>query len=408
VNCARQRVGILIPTDLRYGVPPLGGNLGFVYSILPRLDVQVVVFGFQVSEQPSVQLQWGGNVTFVPIGRIRFPSRVPVRVTSLLGYARNRRRIISEVDVLYAQQLEAALPFLLGKRRRPLIYHQHDVHNPADVATYRMGHLPLFRRFFDFALRLIYKRADHIIAVDRDGVETANRNGAGDRVSLIRNCVDDCRFEPSEDLRRRGRQKCGYGGSQKVVLIAARIEKAKRVDLAIRSFAQLAGADASLRLVVAGEGSQLPQVKKLCRDLQVETRVLFLGHVAHNIMPQLYNAADVFLLSSEKEGSPMAILEALACGIPVVATPSGDVEELIINEITGFLVTVPEPMAIAAALSKALSARWDPRVLARSVSHLSSTVVGKELAYLVGKVLENKREREGTAGAHSPVPPQRA
>ena len=382
----RPKVGVLIPSDLRKGLPPLGGNLGFIYSLLPRFELPTVVFGFEVDghgpEFPSI----GDHVEFIPIGKSRYPSHVPVRLKSLLWYWWHRKRILRSVDVVYAQQLEATLPFLFGKERVPLIYHQHDIHNPASISKFPWGRLFVFRWFFDFVLHCVHQRADWIVAVDELNIKQAQEGGAGHRVTLLRNCIDDKRFFPSCKLRSEGRAEIGVSDSEKVIVVSGRLDCAKRVDLAIRSFAQLATAEPSWRLLVIGDGSQASALRRICSELDLTTRITFLGHVPHNQMARIYNVADVLLLTSEKEGSPMVILEALACGVPVVATPSGGVSDLVRDGENGFTVDSTSPAEIAAGISRCLNHNWDRSALVSSVQDMSSSVVGKQLANLFSRV----------------------
>jgi len=390
----RPKVGVLVPADLRKGLPPLGGNLGFLYNLLPRIELPVVVFGFEIEghgpELPSI----GDHVQFSPVGKSRYPSSIPVRLKSLFWYWRHRKRILRSVDVVYVQQLEGTLPFLFGKRRVPVIYHQHDVKNPATISKFRWGRLFLFRWFFDLTLHLVHRRADWIVAVDEFGVEQAQRAGAGDRVTLLRNCVDDNKFRPSCELRSRGRAEIGLSDSDRVILVSARLQPAKRVDLAIRSFAEVLAEDLSFRLLVVGEGPDGSALRGLCCELGVADRVSFLGQVPHNEMPKIYNLADVLLLTSEKEGSPMVILEALACGIPIVVTPSGGVSQLIRDGDNGLVVGSTSPSEIAATVVRCMNRTWDDSGLSSSVRNWSSTVVGERLVNLFATVWKDSRRRD--------------
>ena len=389
----RPKVGVLVPADLRKGLPPLGGNLGFLYNLLPRIELPIVVFGFEIDGHGPELPPLGNHVQFAPVGKSRYPSSIPVRLKSLFWYWRHRKRILRSVDVVYVQQLEATLPFLFGERCVPVIYHQHDVQNPATISKFRWGRLFLFRWFFDLALHLVHRRADWIVAVDEFGVEQAQKGGAGHRVTLLRNCVDDNKFRPSCELRSRGRAEFGLSDSDRVILVSARLQTAKRVDLAIRSFAELSAGDLSVRLLVVGQGPEASALRGICSGLGLADRVCFLGQVSHNEMPKIYNLADVLLLTSEKEGSPMVILEALACGIPIVVTPSGGVSELVRDGDNGLVVGSTSPPEIAATVVRCLNRTWDRSALASSVQNWSSTVVGERLVNLFVTVWKDSRRR---------------
>jgi glycosyltransferase involved in cell wall biosynthesis len=110
-------------------------------------------------------------------------------------------------------------------------------------------------------------------------------------------------------------------------------------------------------------------------------------------MPKIYNLADVLLLTSEKEGSPMVILEALACGIPIVVTPSGGVSELVRDGDNGLVLGSTSPHEIAATVVRCLNRTWDHSALASSVQNWSSTVVGERLVNLFVTVWKDSRRR---------------
>src|SRR5205823_5031693 len=113
--------------------------------------------------------------------------------------------------------------------------------------------------------------------------------------------------------------------------------------------------------------------------LKIENRVIFPGPRKREELAAWYSAADLFVLATAHEGCPNVVLEALACGTPVVATPVGSIPELLASPEAGLVVerTVD---AIAAGLDRALERAWDrDRVRAR-VADRSWDVVGREVA----------------------------
>ena len=121
----KYTLGIINPSDLMTGVR--GGSTGFLSNILPYLSIQkVIVFGIGLNGatpwKPSYLLK---NIKFVPICNLRYPSKVPMRLTFLLYYIRYRKRILdSGVDILYIHSPECCLPFLYSNANIPVIYHQ--------------------------------------------------------------------------------------------------------------------------------------------------------------------------------------------------------------------------------------------------------------------------------------------
>jgi len=104
-----------------------------------------------------------------------------------------------------------------------------------------------------------------------------------------------------------------------------------------------------------GEGSERPRIEELCRNLRLTDVVILTGQ-QENINPY-YSIADVFLLPSHSEGCPNVLLEAMAAGVPVVATKVGGIPEVVTNGRDAILVNKHDPAGLAAATAKILQDR---------------------------------------------------
>jgi glycosyltransferase involved in cell wall biosynthesis len=136
-------------------------------------------------------------------------------------------------------------------------------------------------------------------------------------------------------------------GDDVVALYAGRLVPIKRVDVLIRALAQARAAGAALRLVVLGDGELRPELERLARDLGVAPQVAFLGY-RDDVVPYL-EAADVAVLSSANEGTPVALIEAAAAARPLVGTRVGGVADVVAPG-TGRLVESGDERALAGAL----------------------------------------------------------
>jgi glycosyltransferase involved in cell wall biosynthesis len=383
------KVGILVPADLPRGIPQ-GGELGFLSNLLPHFPLPVVVFG--VAFYRREEGKESGSVDqaeFRAVGSSPHPSGLPVRLKCLYWYLRKRREILgSGVDVLYVQQLEVALPFLFGSRRLPVVFHQHDVHNPATISRYGWGRAFVFRWFFDLVLWLVRLRADWNIVVDDECLREARSSAAGERVTLVRNCVDSGKFCVLEAARSRRRAELGLEAGEFVVLVCGRLEEVKRIDRAVRALSLLTNAGVLCRLVIAGEGSCRDELEILVRDLGLESRVCFLGAVAHGEMPAVYNMADFLLMPSRGEGAPLAVLEALSCGTPVVANSVGAIPRIVRDGKNGFLLMDATPTEIAETLRRCFERRWSRLAVADTVKEWDGASVGMHVAQLLVAVCQ--------------------
>jgi len=135
-----------------------------------------------------------------------------------------------------------------------------------------------------------------------------------DKVRVLRNGVDLRRFRPPED-RAALRARLGLDGP--TLLSVGHLIERKGHDLVIRALAHL---PEGVHLVIAGEGPERERLEGLIRDLGLGGRVRLLGAVPHETLRDWYGAADCLVLASSREGWANVLLEAMACGTPVVAT----------------------------------------------------------------------------------------
>jgi len=145
----------------------------------------------------------------------------------------------------------------------------------------------------------------------------------GDRLRVIPNAVDTDLFRPDVALRKRGRDSLNIPDGSFVALSLGRFQKTKGMDIAVSSFASAFKGRRDVFLVLAGGGDE--GVKEYCRrraqELGVTDRTLFPGTISPEGLPSLYNAADVFLMPSVLiEVLSYSVLEAMSCGVPVIAT----------------------------------------------------------------------------------------
>lgn len=151
-------------------------------------------------------------------------------------------------------------------------------------------------------------------------------------------------------------QRFAYSGPRKTgpVLTVARISPVKDIATLLHATARALPHYPDFRLVVAGDGECLPEVRRLAQELRISGSVEFLGEVAD--VAGLLGQAALFVLPSLSEGVSLTLLEAMARGLPVVATRVGGTPEVVVEGETGFLVPSRNPEALAAAMLRVLTA----------------------------------------------------
>jgi glycosyltransferase involved in cell wall biosynthesis len=210
-------------------------------------------------------------------------------------------------------------------------------------------------------LRALLPRAARVVAVSRALAAEAEELGvAPDRIRLVRNGVDGERFHPAD--RAAARAELGLASGRRLALYVGHLKENKGVlDLAA-AMAEVAEAD----LVVVGGGEAAGRHEAALAPLGARARLS--GERPHEEVSRWMAAADVVVLPSWNEGTPNAVIEALACGRRVVATRVGGTPDLITSELLGSLVPPKDPAALADALRRALATDYDPEAVARAAS----------------------------------------
>ena len=193
--------------------------------------------------------------------------------------------------------------------------------------------------------------------------------GLGEKVkrALFVNCISYfCRsqvmvFAPAEDWAKLRVVHCGVDMSQfefsekpaagKNLLFVGRLAAAKGLPVLLEAMRELPEAT----LTLAGDGPDRGLLERMARELGMESRVRFLGYQTPQQVRELLNFSDLFVMSSFAEGVPVVLMEAMACGLPVVATRIAGIPELVIDGENGLLVTPGDVKVTAEAIARLLA-----------------------------------------------------
>jgi glycosyltransferase involved in cell wall biosynthesis len=209
------------------------------------------------------------------------------------------------------------------------------------------------------------RAADRVIAVSEHIAEQAAWLGVDPaRISVIRSGVDTDRFRPpglggGRD-RTRARSRLGVPAHAPLVLFVGNLEPRKQLDVLLRALARVRENVPDVRLLVVGSGEsagaqdQTEQLQRLTRELDLEGVVRLTGRLSDDQLLDAYAAADIFALVSGSEAQGIVALEAMACGLTVVATAVGGLLGTIDDGQTGFLVPPGEVEPLVARLVELL------------------------------------------------------
>lgn len=218
-------------------------------------------------------------------------------------------------------------------------------------------------RVNDLAIgKQVIGEADKIIVVSNATRGYVSSLGADpEKTEVIHNGVDLNRFRPLPAIRNELREKLGFSRQACVVLTVRRLVYKNGIDTLIESAKISIVKNPELVFVVVGRGPDFLDIKKKVAQLGMEKNFRLTGFVSDGDLPLYYNVADFFVLPSKSgEGLPLVILEAMACGLPVIATNVGGSSE-VLDERYGKLVPPDNPVSLAEAVSEFSRQNWATR-----------------------------------------------
>jgi glycosyltransferase involved in cell wall biosynthesis len=315
----------------------VGGAQTYVASLLPalagRFDVTVAAHG----DGPLREAAAEAGVRFVHLQHVRRAINPWRDLAGLLEVARLLRR--ERPDIVHASSSKAGVVGRLAAAVVGIPIRIFTVHGWAFAA--HSGFTSTLYCWADRAVRPLTTVTVCVSENERAAGVAAGTCGAQDTV-VIPNAV------PLDGVPRARHDR-----ETPVLASVGRLKAPKDFATLLRALAGLP--DAAFEAVIAGEGPDRPTLEAEIERLGIGDRVRLLGD--RRDVPKLLGAADVFVLSSRSEGSPVSVLEAMVAGLPVVASRVGGVAELVEEGNTGLLVAPGNPEELTAALERVLADR---------------------------------------------------
>jgi glycosyltransferase involved in cell wall biosynthesis len=318
---------------------PLGPNLtrGKLLPLLEQPEVREIIVVQDVAGPPLP------GVRYVTIGKPKAGKALHacLRVITLaVQLLRNRPSVVMGIYMMP----HGLIAYLLGRltRRRVCI---HVIGGPGEVMDggYWIDQWPVRKpsKRLEALYVGILRRTDAVMVV---GTETkkylVGKGVSADRVHVMSSKIDPRRFRPLPRER-------DYD-----LILTAQLIARKRVDLFLRIVSDLKTRYPRIRAAILGTGPLRAELEELARSLGLGDRVEFLGFHEHTEC--YYNRAKVFVLTSSAEGLSLAMLEAMACGVPVVVPAVGDLGDVVENGVTGYLIEGADRGGFVAALGTLL------------------------------------------------------
>lgn len=196
-------------------------------------------------------------------------------------------------------------------------------------------------------VRLVWKKSLAVVPNSKGLAELAAKTAPGQTFEIIPNGVDTEEFRPDPERERDGYFR---------ILSVSRLTPRKGIRFLVRAMATLKEKTGEkVELWIAGDGEERAELEALAKECGVSKKVKFFGAVPHEELRKYYGLADVFCLPSLNEGMSNTVLEALAAGLPVVATVTGGTEELIRDGENGLFVAQQSPEDLAEKLGRLLA-----------------------------------------------------
>jgi glycosyltransferase involved in cell wall biosynthesis len=251
--------------------------------------------------------------------------------------ARALERFRPHVVHTHSYVLRYALPYLAYRRYPAMV---HTVHNLAEKEVGWSGRL---------IHRLAFRRGVVPVVIAHEVADSFHRVYGTYGSPLIPNGIPVADFHRSSVDREQWRRREGFATTDVLFVCVAQLRPQKNPALLLESFAQGPASDPRSHLLFVGVGSLSGDLEKQVEALDLGDKVRLLGR--RSDVPDILNAADVFALSSDWEGNPLSVMEAMAAGKPVVCTAVGGVPELLEGGGCGLLVPPGDARAFAEAMS---------------------------------------------------------
>ena len=211
------------------------------------------------------------------------------------------------------------------------------------------------------------------------------------KIRVVLNGVDPGLFHPVD--REAVRRRLGLTG--RVLLSVGHLTKRKGHHLAIQALPGLPGTT----LLIVGDGWMESELRELARSLGLEERVRFLGHVEQEDLKEYYGAADALVLASSREGIANVLIESMACGTPVIATPVWGTPEAVTVPAAGVLMRDRSAGALVEAAERLFAAYPDREATRRHAAAFTWERTSREHLELLRAAMDRQHPEVATSGA---------
>ena len=275
------------------------------------------------------------------LGKVGSSIAFTVGALRLMAHLRHQYQIIHSHKVISPATVGLLGKDLFGKK---LIVNPHSSSLAGALAD-------LMHHRLSGPLRLAWmrRRADCFVAISQQVYQDLDDLGMhAERIVTIPNGIDTCRFFPALPEQRAALRRALSLPPGLLVVFTGRLEPVKQVDVLLRAWATVVDHCPNSHLLILGDGTERPHLQGLAGDLGIDEHVLFRGFV-DDVVSYL-QCSDLFALPSKSEALPVALLEAMACAKPVVASRVGGIPDIVQDRVNGRLVTPGDAQELGQAI----------------------------------------------------------
>jgi len=334
---------------------PTGGQLSFLSQILDVFPGNYFkLVGYSTSPEEKIGI-WQKKIIndkyydFYPLYfTLKNTSKgiIPNRLKFFISLHRHRNKLFKKYDAihLFTHAPETILALKIKTPDVKVLHFLHGVENPLENSRFKWGKLvsSIFWKMFINKL----KQTDYIAAAaDFNNIaEFKSRNKFSNKIDFFPTRYDDTIFKPIylDTIKYPTFVYCG------------RINLVKGWELLIQSFIYYLKFFGNAQLIIIGDGEDKNKLEKIINENNISKNVTITGFLKKEEIVIWLKKSNVFLLPSFKEGWPIAMLEALGCGLPVVSANVSGADQMIRENINGFIVKTRDKIDFANAMNKAL------------------------------------------------------
>lgn len=361
-----KKANVLLIEDCDFDSYPHGGQLSFAKNMLKAFGNRLALVGVSTDSTPAgqwVERQIGNQrFSFFGVKTVDKSHNgkplIPLRVSYYLALRKYMRDIRSSgIRNIFAQGAEVVFA-LANYDWQSFCYCFPGVKNEVEFSRYKWARL--FSKPYEYAFFKSLRKAQVVLASsDRKAIENlvSRSKGALEKSRIVQfpTRVDTDIFFPQPPTIVR--RQLGINLEDKIIVSCGRLRQIKGWDFILAAFQIVLTEIPNMKLIFVGDGEDRPALTAMSDKLGIADKVQMTGAVAPQQVAQYLNAADLFVVGSHREGWSNAMLEALACGKPIVSTDVSGASEMIVNGANGYVVQTRNPQQYAQAVLDALKLR---------------------------------------------------